>query len=154
MLNKFLIPAILVAVVMVAGVFAFMPVEKASTPASHRIAKLSPFWGSRQASVAMSRTTITAVAPVRQQRRIAGKCARTNNIGASRNNDCCRRCCFRSVNGGLNCRRVVGHTIANGTMARNVEFFRGRKQRCRSASWLMPGRGYLSILSRNTESIQ
>jgi len=31
LLNKFLIPAILVAVVMVAGVFAFMPVEKAST---------------------------------------------------------------------------------------------------------------------------
>ena len=31
MLNRYLIPAILVAVVMVAGVFAFMPVEKAST---------------------------------------------------------------------------------------------------------------------------
>ena len=31
LLNRFMIPAILLAVVMVAGVFAFMPVEKAST---------------------------------------------------------------------------------------------------------------------------
>jgi len=30
-MNKFLIPAILVATVMVAGIFAFMPIEKAST---------------------------------------------------------------------------------------------------------------------------
>lgn len=31
MLNKFLIPAVLVATVVIAGIFAFMPVEKAST---------------------------------------------------------------------------------------------------------------------------
>ena len=31
MLNKFLIPAALVAIVVIAGIFAFMPVEKAST---------------------------------------------------------------------------------------------------------------------------